>query len=74
MEDAKTDDWVKETVASWRHTLWLGIKDPRGWIFKPRKYMRFIRDGYCLERFHRAFKRGLLEYGMLAAKKKTTSD
>lgn len=74
MKGAKAEDWVKETVASWRHTLWLGMKDPRGWIFKPRKYMRFLRDGYCLERFHRAFKRGLLEYGMVAATKKTTYD
>lgn len=71
MENVKAEDWVKETVASWRHTIWLGIKDPRGWIFKPRKYMRFIRDGYCLERFHRAFKRGLLEYGMVTATKKS---
>ena len=70
MTDAKAEDWVKETVASWRHTIWLGIKDPRGWIFKPKTYLKCFRDAYCLERMHRAFKRGLMEYGMWAATKK----
>lgn len=72
MENVKTADWVKETIASWRHTIWLGIKDPWGWISKPRRYMRCFRDGYCLERMHRAFKRGLMEYGMVAATKKSS--
>lgn len=41
-----------------------------GWIFKPTKYVKCARDAYCLERMHRAFKRGLMEYGMFAAVKK----
>lgn len=70
MNEVKTADWVKETIASWRHSVWVGIVDPRGWIFKPRAYVKCVRDGYCLERMHRAFKRGLMQYGMWAATKK----
>jgi len=70
MNSVKTADWVKPTIASWRHSIWVGIYDPRGFIFKPTKYMKCARDAYCLERMHRAFKRGLMEYGMFAATKK----
>lgn len=66
----KTADWVDSTIASWRHSIWVGAYDPRGWIFKPRIYMKLFRDVYCLERMHRAFKRGLMEYGMFALEKK----
>jgi len=64
-----TANWVKETIASWRHSIWVGVYDPRGFIFKPMKYTKCVRDGYCLERMHRAFDRGLMEYGMFAATK-----
>ena len=70
MENIKTDDWCEPTIASWRHSIWVGVYDPRGWIFKPKSYMKCFRDAYCLERMHRAFKRGLMEYGMFAARKK----
>jgi len=70
MNDVTTADWVNETIASWRHSIWVGIYDPRGFIFKPLKYLKCVRDGYCLERMHRAFKRGLMQYGMFAATKK----
>jgi len=66
MNEVKTADWVNETIASWRHSIWVGVFDPRGWIFKPRKYIKCFRDAYCLERMHRAFKRGLMQYGMWA--------
>lgn len=70
MNKVTTADWVKETINSWRHTIWKGVKDPRGFIFKPKSYLKCVRDAYCLERMHRAFKRGLMEYGMLTATKK----
>ena len=70
MNKVKVENWVKETINSWRHTIFKGVKDPRGWIFKPKKYIKCVRDAYCLERMHRAFKRGLMEYGMFAATKK----
>lgn len=70
MNEVTTADWNKETIASWRHSVWVGIYDPRGFIFKPNKYLKCVRDGYCLERMHRAFDRGLMQYGMFAATKK----
>jgi MPBQ/MSBQ methyltransferase len=73
MGEVTTADWVKETIASWRHSILVGVVDPRGWIFKPRTYWKCVRDGYCLERMHRAFSRGLMQYGMFAATKKPSS-
>lgn len=70
MNKVTAADWVRETIASWRHTILKGIKDPRGFIFKPKTYIKTLRDAYCIERMHRAFKRGLMEYGMLTATKK----
>ena len=71
MNEVTTSDWVDETIASWRHSIWVGIYDPRGFIFKPHKYLKCVRDAYCLERMHRAFARGLMQYGMFAATKKS---
>jgi MPBQ/MSBQ methyltransferase len=70
MTSITTDDWNKQTIASWRHSVWVGVEDPRGFIFKPRQYLKCVRDGYCLERMHRAFNRGLMQYGMFSATKK----
>lgn len=56
MNAFKTANWVEETIASWRHSIWVGIYDPRGFIFKPTKYFKCVKDAYCLERMHRAFK------------------
>lgn len=70
MTKPRIEDWKTETLNSWRHTIWKGVKDPRGWIFKPKKYLKNFRDAWCIERMHRAFKRGLMEYGMFAATKK----
>lgn len=70
MNVAQTANWVKETIASWRHSIWVGVYDPRGFIFKPTKYWKCVKDAYCLERMHRAFDRGLMEYGMFTATKK----
>jgi len=70
MNEVSTANWVDETIASWRHSVLVGIIDPRGWIFKPTKYVKCVRDAYCLERMHRAFRRGLMQYGMFTATKK----
>jgi len=72
MNEVTTADWNEQTVASWRHSVWVGVYDPRGFIFKPHKYLKCVRDAYCLERMHRAFDRGLMEYGMFAATKKSS--
>lgn len=73
MNPAKTEDWNEQTIASWRHSNWVGVYDPRGFMFKPQKYLKCLRDGYCLERMHRAFDRGLMQYGMFAATKAKAS-
>lgn len=72
MNEVTTEDWNTQTIASWRHSVWVGVYDPRGFIFKPNKYLKCVRDGYCLERMHRAFDRGLMQYGMFAATKQDT--
>lgn len=72
MNSVTTADWNEQTIASWRHSVWVGVYDPRGFIFKPTKYLKCVRDGYCLERMHRAFDCGLMQYGMFAATKKET--
>jgi len=72
MNTPTTADWNEQTIASWRHSIWVGVYDPRGFIFKPTKYYKCVRDAYCLERMHRAFDRGLMQYGMFAATKKDT--
>lgn len=74
MNEVTTLDWKDQTIASWRHSIWVGIYDPRGFIFKPNKYLKCVRDAYCLERMHRAFDRGLMEYGMFSATKKKNDD
>ena len=73
MNPVTTEDWNTNTIASWRHSVWVGVYDPRGFIFKPHKYLKCVRDAYCLERMHRAFDRGLMQYGMFAATKKEES-
>jgi MPBQ/MSBQ methyltransferase len=74
MGPVKTANWVDETIASWRHSIWVGVYDPLGWIFKVRTYIKTFRDAYCLERMHRAFRRGLMEYGMFACTKKQPTE
>merc|ERR1719203_648148 len=53
MGPVETADWNTQTIASWRHSIWVGVYDPRGFIFKPTKYLKCARDAYCLERMHR---------------------
>jgi len=74
MNEVTTADWNEQTIASWRHSVWVGVYDPRGFIFKPTKYWKCVKDAYCLERMHRAFDRGLMQYGMFAATKKLPSN
>mmetsp|Transcript_27580 Transcript_27580/g.94892 ORF Transcript_27580/g.94892 Transcript_27580/m.94892 type:complete len:392 (-) Transcript_27580:141-1316(-) len=71
LENIAQDDWAKNTIASWRHSIWVGVFDPWPVVFAgPRMWWKCLRDGICLERMHRAFDRGLMEYGMIKATKK----
>jgi len=70
LKDVVQDDWAKETIASWRHSIWVGVFDPWPVVFAgPRMWWKCFRDGVCLERMHKAFDRGLMEYGMIKGTK-----
>jgi len=69
-------NWVKETIAAWRHSIWVGVWDPWIVIWKgftsrmgPRVWWKTIREIVTLERMHRAFDCGLMTYGMIKARK-----
>lgn len=69
-------NWVKETIAAWRHSIWVGVWDPWIVIWKgfttrsgPRIWWKTIREIVTLERMHRAFDCGLMTYGMVKARK-----
>jgi len=72
--DVETDDWTERTLPSWRHSIWVGVWSPWYWMKvaaqRPKAFLGFVRDAYTLERYHRAMKRGLLQYGMMKARKK----
>ena len=74
MNPITTADWIKKTISSWRYYVWVGIFDPRGWIFKPKTCLKYVRDGCCLERMHRAFHRGLMQCGVFSGTKKVVKN
>ena len=69
LSDVGVDDWNEETRPSWRHSIWVGIADPWPVVKRPHIWWKTIRDAWTLERMHRAFKRGLMRYGMFRATK-----
>ena len=71
MERVVIADWTAPTIASWRHSVWVGVWDPWVVVFKgPRIWYKTVREIVTLERMHRAFADGLMEYGMMKAVKK----
>ena len=69
-EQVALEDWTPQTLPSWRHSNWVGVWDPWIVVFKgPRVWYRVLREIIMLERMHRAFSRGLLQYGMIRARK-----
>jgi hypothetical protein len=42
-------NWVKETIASWRHSIWVGVFDPWPVIKRPYLWYKCFRDGITLE-------------------------
>jgi len=70
LEGVVADDWTPQTIDSWRHSIWVGVWDP--WIVVskgPKIWYRTLREIVTLERMHRAFDRGLMEYGMIKSVK-----
>ena len=70
LHDVVTDDWAKQTIPAWRHSVWVGVWDPWPVIRRPRLWWKVVRDAWCLEVMHRAFTNGLMRYGMMTAGKK----
>merc|ERR1740127_7745 len=69
LDDIHTEDWWAQTIASWRHSIWVGVYDPWPVARRPRTWYKTLRDGICLDRFHRAFEDRLMGYGMFRARK-----
>lgn len=78
LERVDTADWTKQTLPSWRHSIWVGVWSPWYWIkcsMKDyRQFLGFVRDAYTLEQYHRAMRSGLLQYGMMRAVKKVPKE
>jgi len=74
MDNVVAEDWVDTTLPSWRHSIWVGVWSPWAVIFRgPRIWYKTVREIVTLERMHRAFARGLMEYGMIKSVKKATT-
>jgi MPBQ/MSBQ methyltransferase len=70
LDKVTISDWTTPTIDSWRHSIWVGVWDPWIVIFKgPRAWYKVMREIVTLERMHRAFADGLMEYGMIKATK-----
>lgn len=65
----KTDDWTVQTIASWLHSIWVGVFDPWPVFSRPNLWWKTFRDGLTLVRMHKSFRSGLMEYGMMTAEK-----
>ena len=74
LQSVKVEDWTQPTIDSWRHSIWVGVYDPWIVVFKgPVVWYRTMREIVTLERMHRAFDRGLMQYGMMKAVKSDAS-
>ena len=79
--EIRGDDWVEPTLASWRHSIWVGVYDPWPVVFAgfpkfwkaPRIWYKTTREIVTLERMHQAFASGLMEYGLIRGKKKAAA-
>jgi MPBQ/MSBQ methyltransferase len=65
-----SDDWAKQTIPAWRHSIWAGVWDPWPVVARPHVWYKTVRDIVCLEKMHQAFAKGLMTYGMLRMTKK----
>ena len=74
LDDIVISDWTAPTIDSWRHSIWVGVWDPWIVVFKgPVAWYKVVREIVTLERMHRAFFDGLMEYGMIKAVKSPDS-
>ena len=74
LDQVHDEDWTPQTLPTWRHSNWVGVWDPWIVVFKgPRVWYSVIREIVTIERMHRAFARGLMEYGMIRGHKTISS-
>lgn len=71
MESVGAEDWTPQTLPSWRHSNLVGVLDPWFVVFKfnPSLWYKVTREIVTLERMHRAFDAGLMEYGLMRGMK-----
>ena len=69
LTNVRSTDWTTETIASWRHSVFVGIWSPWAVVLKPRCWWSTIREIVTLERMHTAFRDGLMQYGILTGTK-----
>lgn len=55
------------------NAVWVGVVNPWPWLRVPRSYYKTVRDAWCIERMHQAFKKGLMQYGMIKSVKKAAA-
>lgn len=67
LRDVVGEDWTERTVPSWRESL----KEPfrRPGLLRGYHLPALMRNGYTLYRYDRAFREGLLEYGLFRGRK-----
>lgn len=74
LQGVKAADWTPETIDAWRHSIWVGVVDPwiviwKGFQRGPQIWYKVVREIITLERMHRAFAKGLMQYGMIRGTK-----
>ena len=70
MTQVQSDDWTKQTIVSWRHSIWASCLRSLPVFSRPKIWYKTLRDIICLERMRRAFGEGLMQYGMIRGVKK----
>jgi MPBQ/MSBQ methyltransferase len=69
LEQVGTADWTVQTLPSWRQSVWVGVLDPWPVVKRPQVWYKTTREIVTLERMHRAFDKGLMQYGMMRGTK-----
>ena len=69
LQDVVTDNWSRQTIPSWLHSIWVGVFDPMPVLRQPKLWWKCFRDGLTLVRMHSSFRDGLMQYGMMTAQK-----
>ena len=48
-----TGDWTAQTIASWLHSIWVGVYNPIPVLRRPDLWWKTFRDGLTLFRMHK---------------------